>query len=587
MANERFNLLTDPWIPVRCRFGAERVIAVGDLFDPSDPPTEIVWGRADFDVAQLEFLIAVLAVTHPPEDQEAWLDLMLNPPSPEEVQGWLAPFAPAFCLDGDGPRFMQVTETEIAGRGEKAAAKSKAAAEARDGAPPRTARQAENRVETLLFGAPGESTEGRNRDLFVKRRQVSTLGRPAAAIALYTLQSYAGSGGAGNRVSWRGGGPLVTYVVPRTSDGRPTTLREIVWANVPCGTPAAPDDSAVFPWMAPLLDAEGAGNRLDPRQAWFNVPRLMRLSVEPAGGNGAPCDLTGRIDAFRVQGWRQRPRSHEYALRVEPHPLTPHYPPAPDDKATAHVHANSDRIGYQHWLGLVFSQPSTKLVPARVVRDFRQERYHLLGLDGAPPPLLVASGVNLANMDVLGYVESTMPMFMLADPEANAGLEAIIGNYVLAAYAVRSLLIGQIISALYRRIKDAKRDSSQLAAASDRFFDRTQADFFEVIGALCARLRADTEADTTAEAQRWLDCMTAAAIGVFDEMVPLQPLAGRLRTESEGQPPVHAALAARKWLVLALKGVTKPGRGIYEQLKLTPAAPPDQMAPTKMEETAS
>ena len=69
-------------------------------------------------------------------------------------------------------------------------------------------------IERLLIEAPGESTNSKNTDLLVQRGRVANLSRAAAAMALYTFQSWAPAGGAGNRTGLRGGGPLMTMVMP-------------------------------------------------------------------------------------------------------------------------------------------------------------------------------------------------------------------------------------------------------------------------------------------------------------------------------------------------------------------------------------
>ena len=102
-----------------------------------------------------------------------------------------APFAHAFALDGDGPRFLQDLEDLVA-----------------DAEP----------IERLLIEAPGECTNSENTDLMVHRGRVISLGRATAAIALYTFQSWAPAGGAGNRTGLRGGGPLITMVMPLRAD---------------------------------------------------------------------------------------------------------------------------------------------------------------------------------------------------------------------------------------------------------------------------------------------------------------------------------------------------------------------------------
>jgi hypothetical protein len=113
----------------------------------------------------------------PPANEEDWKAWWHHPPPPAELEATFAPLAAAFNLDGDGPRFLQDLE-DFPG----------------DSLP----------IERLLIDAPGENTVERNTDLLVKRDRVALLGRPAAAMALYTLQTFAPSGGAGHRTSLRG-----------------------------------------------------------------------------------------------------------------------------------------------------------------------------------------------------------------------------------------------------------------------------------------------------------------------------------------------------------------------------------------------
>ena len=99
-----------------------------------------------------------------------------------------APLVHAFDLDGPGPRFLQDIE-DLPGE-------------------PDT-------PETLLIEAPGGSTRRKNTALLVKPDRVTRLSRPAAAMALFTLQCYAPAGGRGNLTSLRGGGPLTTLAAAR------------------------------------------------------------------------------------------------------------------------------------------------------------------------------------------------------------------------------------------------------------------------------------------------------------------------------------------------------------------------------------
>ena len=101
----------------------------------------------------------------------------------------MQPLAPAFDLLGDGPRFLQDLEP-LGGKG--------------------------NPPGMLFIDSAGDSTAKKNADLMVRRGRYEALPLPLAAMALYTLQAFAPSGGAGNRTSMRGGGPMVTLVKPQS-----------------------------------------------------------------------------------------------------------------------------------------------------------------------------------------------------------------------------------------------------------------------------------------------------------------------------------------------------------------------------------
>ncbi|MGG2362666.1 type I-E CRISPR-associated protein Cse1/CasA, partial [Salmonella enterica] len=82
----------------------------------------------------------------------------------------------------------------------------------------------------LLIESPGANTLKKNLDHFVRRGRVEVLAPAAAAMALFTLQTFAPSGGAGHRTSLRGGGPLTTLVRPGTVAGLSDALWPLLWA---------------------------------------------------------------------------------------------------------------------------------------------------------------------------------------------------------------------------------------------------------------------------------------------------------------------------------------------------------------------
>jgi CRISPR system Cascade subunit CasA len=65
-------------------------------------------GRPDLNIACVEFLIGLLFMACPPENDEDWEER--RKPDAEGVRTQLARYAGAFNLGGDGPRFMQDLE---------------------------------------------------------------------------------------------------------------------------------------------------------------------------------------------------------------------------------------------------------------------------------------------------------------------------------------------------------------------------------------------------------------------------------------------------------------------------------------------
>jgi CRISPR system Cascade subunit CasA len=318
-----FSLLDEAWLPARRANGQSVTIRPCDLTDriESDPIVAIDWPRPDFRLASLEFLIGLLATACPPEDNDdGWFMRWETPPAPTHLQQAFAPLASAFILDGVGPRFMQDLE-DFGGDA--------------------------NRVETLLIDAPGGQTLKKNADHFVKRDAVTIMGRAAAAMALFTLQSFAPAGGAGNRVGLRGGGPLTTLAIPPWRGNDPVPLWHVLWANVPVGQAATAGRlKAIFPWLTQTRTSENkqivTPNDVDELQAFWGVARRIRL-VFDENVSGDPCDITGTRDGVTVRGWRQRPYGANYAAWG--HPLSPYYRQKPTETEWLPVHAQPGGVG--------------------------------------------------------------------------------------------------------------------------------------------------------------------------------------------------------------------------------------------------
>jgi CRISPR system Cascade subunit CasA len=528
-----FNLLTDRWLPVRRLSGAIDTIAPHEIAaDTPDPVVSLEWPRPDFRLAATEFLIGLLATFCPPETTRDWTARYRTPPSTEDLQAAFAPYAHAFALDGPGPRFMQDLE-DFAGE--------------------------PNGVASLLIDAPGENTVKRNTDLMVRRGGVCVMSRGAAAMALYTLQTYAPSGGAGNRTSLRGGGPLTTIALPPPLAGRQATLLwHVLWANVPVGPPAdAANLRAILPWLAATRLSDKAGRATTPHdvhplQAWWGMPRRIRL-VFSGNEDRAQCDIGGQIDDAVVRFWRQRPWGTNYAQWGGLHPLSPCYRVKPTTELL-YVHPQPGGIGYRHWLGLLVDDPGqalTRIAPAidafrRLVRNAHP---------AAPRWRLLAAGYDMDNMKARGFAESEMPVVEPVDPQAAKACDALVRSLVQAAAAVAALLARHVRRALFSDGATVAIDAANLAALRERFWDSTSDPFFAAVE------RSATGADPDSVRQDWLRTLSRAARALFHEAAPVD-------ASGEGHPG-RIADAARQ-LGVALAGYGKEGAALFTALGLPP-----------------
>jgi CRISPR system Cascade subunit CasA len=523
------NLLTDAWLPVIRRQTGRCVIRPAQIAERhgEDPIIAIDWPRPDFRIATLEFLTGLLTTAFPPEDGDVWLGFWNEPPEPAELEEAFAPFTHAFGLDGDGPRFLQDLEDLPSGS---------------------------EPIERLLIEAPGESTNHKNTDLLVHRERVATLGRAAAAMALYTFQSWAPAGGAGNRTGLRGGGPLVTMVMP----GPAPTLWQTLWANVPeGGIPPRPDEMPlVFPWLAPTVISEGATivtpQTAHPLQCWWGMPRRIRLDFV---AHAAPhiCDLTGQTDTVQVVSWRQRPRGANYAFWGDSHPLTPHYQQKVNTEKLP-LHPQPGGIGYRHWLGLVIESPDGLRKPAAAI-----SKWHDAGRGmnvAVPRARLLAAGYDMDNMKARGFVESEMPLPSARDPDVQKAFDDLAKRLVESAEQVASLLRSAVRNALFSAGATVKLDAALLNAVRERLWEETEIRFFRM---LTTATTADDEA-SLAGRTGWRDHLRDVALRLFDETAPLSADAGWAAAVRISH--------ARRILGISLAGYGPIGTQLFEKLAL-------------------
>ena len=485
------NLISDPWIPVVRRSGDDIIrpdqIAEPDVLRPN-------WPRPDLNLACLELLVGMVYLAHPPQDGED----RIGPPDAATLRQALKRLAPAFNLLGSGPRFLQDLEP-LEGNGR----------------PP----------GMLFIDSPGKNTIRRNADVMVRRGRYEALPLPLAAMALYTLQAFAPAGGAGNRTSMRGGGPMVTLVKP-LADG----LWPLVWANVPQGRPLAAGNLDALPWMRPTAISRPVGNRSP-----ITVPasdRPLRHDPEVFFGQPRRLRLVARGDA--VTHVVQQPWGTNYAGWR--HPLTPYFKNGAD---TLPRHPKPGGFGYRDWRGVILAS-ETGHRPATVSQ-------YMGDIEGARCSLIVA-GWAMDNMKPIDFLWSEQPVFPLSEAD-EAYVERAIEAAEHASYALAACVrdgVGE---------SDLKSGASQ--RARETFFLHTQRAFEQMLEA--------RSAGRPLAAGEWVASMRNAALPIFDREVG--PGLADL-----GEKRRKGAVWARFRLIAAFAGRPPFGERILGPLGLDPPA---------------
>lgn len=403
------NLIEDPWIPVLCQDGTRRVIVPWQMAEPGILRPD--WRRPDLNIACYELLIGLVFLADPPASNGDWQRRLT--PDPDRLREKLAPFASAFNLMGDGPRFLQ----DLAPL---------------DGSP--------NPVDMLFIDSAGGNAAKNNADLMVHRARYEKLDLPLAAMALYALQAFAPAGGAGIRTSMRGGGPLVTLVDPGGD------LWQLIWANMPCGVPSVPED---LPWMKATRVSDKGQQTFPPEgrvfgaEAFFGMPRRLRLVGDESG----------------ISGVIQKKQGTNYALWK--HPLSPYY----RLKAGAEwlpKHPRAGRFGYRNWLGVVAREAKSETTELSLsLRDWGQR--------GGDASVIVA-GWAMDNMKPRDFSLSVQPLLDLSV----AAEDRLVGM-ILAAEAAAVSLRGAFATVVAEgEAREVAREAF-FAATEDRFLVQAQA----------------------------------------------------------------------------------------------------------------
>lgn len=480
------NLICGPqWIPVKTRNG-RKYIRPDQITDPDVLFPD--WSRPDLNIACVEFLIGLLFMACPPENDEDWEER--RKPDAEGVRTQLARYAGAFNLGGDGPRFMQDLESFE-----------------NDGDP--------TPVDMLFIDSAGSNTARNNADLMVHRARYPTLSPAEAAMALYALQAFAPTGGAGNRTSMRGGGPMTTLVVPHAD----CSLYDLVWANVPDGFPARMDD---LPWMRPTRQSNAKdaitcpiGNGM-PVETFFGMPRRLRLT------------FTGQA----VSGVVQRPYGTNYALWE--HPLTPYYRLKPGTELLP-VHPRAGLFGYRNWLGIVCESDNGLRERAQTLRTY-QARVRASEFRHAQ---VLVAGWAMDNMKPRDFIWSEQPLIAL-EPAQTISLRAMIQAAELYASDLRA------------RLKPVLGEKSALEATVEAFYQQTESSFQACLGPL---------QQGKAVAASWVADLRQVALRLYDGAT----LHGFDQRDAEA---IAGIVENRSYLAAGFSGHGKTGAAAFDLLQL-------------------
>lgn len=488
------NLIEDAWIPIVRQDGTKEKIAPWQIAELDNPVIDIVAPRADFYGAMYQFLIGLLQTVIPPTDEDEWLQYSTNPSSEKEIKESFKPFSGAFEFSKKaGPRFLQDFDSldgELKG------------------------------VASLLIDAPGGKTLKDNLDHFVKGGQVEQICESCAAIALFTLQTNAPSGGVGHRVGLRGGGPMTTLVMPQSDLA---TLWQKLWLNIlpqeDFSSASNGLNSLIFPWLAPTRISDKTGvnttpEDVNPLQMYWGMPRRIRFNFDNL--QTGCCDICGEKTEHLLSHFETK----NYGINYEGpwvHPLTPYRIDPENKEPPLSLKGQQGGLGYRHWLGFVWQDDSNGDRAARVIRSFNEEKIEQLqdqGEDVIEVARLWCFGYDMDNMKARCWYEQKMPLIYV-DKDYREEFVGFVQSMVQSAKEVVSTLRGQIKQAWFSRPKDAKGDTSMI---DYDFWQTTEADFYKQLYVLSAQ-PAHTRFMPPDVAKHWVKKIRSVALEVFDYWV--------------------------------------------------------------------
>jgi CRISPR system Cascade subunit CasA len=500
---QNLNILTDPAFRVRLKSGEITWVTFANLMATTgDHPVAFAWPRADLNIASFELAIGLTALLWQPTHEDKWKSLWENADPAAALSLAITSFAPCFSLFGEGsgnnpPRFMQDAE-DLQGKGTP--------------------------IGALFIDAPGENAANHNKDLLTHRGRYPALGLKAAAMTLYALQQFAPSGGAGNRTSMRGGGPMTTLALP---GGALSTLPlwRVILANLSVSNRymlTEADRATALPWLAPTLTSKGddAGKlsegdkRVHQLQAFFGMPRRIRLRLLSEPGI---CALTGEEGPV-VAEFVQNPWGVNYGNWF--HPLTP-YRQQKEGAEPYSVKPKAAVLTYRDWVGLALKegggaqkapQKAATLIelPAASIKAANGRAHDLRHIGNGQDPHFLAAGWAMNNMDAEAYLHAVQPLY-LVDDDGQAESLAFTAEQLRKAGEEAASALKTALKQVIRGDRKGDTDTGLFAENAAMFFARTEPAFH-------AHLRAMTngQAFDDKRKQEWLRLIRREALALFN-----------------------------------------------------------------------
>jgi len=484
------NILKAPWLPFELKDGTKMTlpmtaIAREDIVDFALP-------RADFQGAAYQFSIGLLQTVFAPKNKQQWHSYYRQAPSIDSLQTAFDTVAHAFNVTGSGALFMQDFDElkEVL----------------------------TSPVSGLLIEAPGANALKLNTDHFIKRDVAKVMSIEMAALALFTLQIYAPSGGQGHRTGLRGGGPLTSLLLPQHEQ---TTLWQKLWINVIFINSLSycePNfyDGSVFPWLAATRTSNKKASEVYQAdihylQMFWPMPRRIRLHVEDGD---AVCAISGETSQLLVKNYRTKNYGINYSGNWC-HPLTPYrWNPKKTSQDEFSVKGQPGGITYRIWHTLAFSSDQQGQRCAKVVEQFSSLQGELKEADNEQIRLWVF-GYDMDNMKARGWYSSEMPLFAVGTDYQEDILHTIIDLQDVAAHILWCCRT-QIKAAWFDKPKEVKGDFSFI----DLFFwQRTEAIFYHAVQQIIANATSVDKIFEYHQAKDWLNKLRYIALAIFDEQV--------------------------------------------------------------------